>query len=399
MSTTSEKMRAWTGPTIFSFGLRPFFLGGAVWAASAMLIWLGMLAGHIDLPTAFDPTAWHAHEFLFGYLSAIIAGFMMTAVPNWTGRLPVVGWPLAGLFMLWVLGRISVGFSAMLPPLLVAIADLSCLGVFVAAMAREIITGKNWRNLVSIGLISVFMVANGIFHWEAAFGTSAAQGYGLRLGVGTAIVLIALVGGRIIPSFTRNWLVQQRAKRLPMPPMQTFDRAALFVLAAAILLWVASPFAWSTSSALLCAGGMHLVRLSRWCGLQTLREPLVLILHIAYLFVPLGAVATAASGFWPNLMIAAPAQHIWMAGAIGGMTLAVMTRATLSHTGQPLGANAATQVLYLCLIAVVLLRFVAGFEPAWAETLHMLSGMCWIASFAGFGVVYGRLLLRPKTRS
>ncbi len=323
----------------------------------------------------------------------------MIAVPNWTGRMPIVGWPLAGLFLLWVLGRIAVSLSLMLQPLLVIIIDLSFLAVFAAAMAREIIAGKNWRNLIIVGLLFVFLWANGIFHWEAASGGYAAQGYGLRLGVGTAIVLIAVIGGRIIPSFTRNWLVKQGAEPLPTPPMQPFDRAAILVLIVALLLWVAWPFSWVTSMALLLAGIVHVIRLSRWCGMQTRKEPLVLILHVAYLFVPVGAVAEAVSGLWPSVMIAAPAQHIWMAGAIGLMTLAVMTRATVGHTGQPLGANTATQALYLCLVAAVLLRFLVSFTPAWAGTLHLISGLCWIGSFAGVGVAYGPLLLCPKSET
>src|SRR5690606_21346362 len=116
MATTAEQMRAWTGPAIFSFGFRPFFLGAAVWAAVAMLLWIPMLSGHLSLPTAFDPVSWHAHEFLFGYLAAVVAGFLLTAVPNWTGRLPIVGWPLAGLWSLWLAGRLVIAVSADLRP-------------------------------------------------------------------------------------------------------------------------------------------------------------------------------------------------------------------------------------------------------------------------------------------
>jgi uncharacterized protein involved in response to NO len=394
MSATSEQRRAWDGPAVFSFGFRPFFLGGAVWAALAMLMWIGLLTGRITVPTAFDPISWHAHEFLFGYLGAVIAGFMMTAVPNWTGRMPIVGWPLVGLFAVWIIGRLAVGCSQMIPSVVVALADLGFLILLAGAMAREVIAGKNWRNLIVVSLLGVFILANGIFHWEAARGGVAAHGYGLRLGVGTAIVLIAVIGGRIVPSFTRNWLAKQGAKRLPVPPMQPLDRIAILGLVAALLLWIIWPFAWTTSVALLVAGTLHLIRLSRWCGLHTGREPLVLVLHVAYLFIPLGALTQGVAGLWPNMMIGAPALHIWMAGAAGLMTLAVMTRATLGHTGQPLTANTATLALYLCLLAAVVLRVAAGFLPIWSASLHAISGLCWIAAFGGFGLVYGPLLLR-----
>jgi uncharacterized protein involved in response to NO len=157
-ATTMERSRAWQGPAVLSFGFRPFFLLGAVWVALAMALWAAMLAGKLTLPTAFDPVSWHAHEFLFGYLGAIIAGFLLTAVPNWTGRLPVTGWPLAAL-----------------------------------------------------------------------------AGLGLRLGLAAAVMMVAVIGGRIVPSFTRNWLAKQEAGRLPVPPMQRFDAAALGVLLAALL--------------------------------------------------------------------------------------------------------------------------------------------------------------------
>lgn len=124
MTTTAEQMRAWRGPALLSYGFRPFFLGAGLWAALSMALWVGMLTGRLALPTAFDPASWHAHEFLFGYLGAVIAGFLLTAVPNWTGRLPIVGWSLGRLFALWLAGRGTVMVSLHLPPWAVAVADL-----------------------------------------------------------------------------------------------------------------------------------------------------------------------------------------------------------------------------------------------------------------------------------
>ena len=127
MTTTTEQMRAWTGPTILSYGFRPFFLGAALWATFAMLLWIMMLTGTIPLPLAFDPISWHAPEFLFGYLGAVIGGFLLTSVPNWTGRLPIVGWPLGALVALWLTGRVAVLLLAGLGPVVVAILDLAFL--------------------------------------------------------------------------------------------------------------------------------------------------------------------------------------------------------------------------------------------------------------------------------
>lgn len=394
MTSTAERMRAWQGPTVLSYGFRPFFLVGALWAAFAMTLWVPMLSGHVVLPTAFEPVSWHAHAFLFGYLGAVIAGFLLTAVPNWTGRLPIVGWPLGALAALWLAGRGIVMVSAGLPPLLVAVVDLAFPVVLAAVIAREIVAGKNWRNLIVLGMLAVFTLGNAIFHWEAARGDYAAQGYGLRLGVGAAIMMIAVIGGRIVPSFTRNWLVKRGTGRLPVAPMQRFDKLSLLVLVAALLLWVALPLHAATGAMLIVAGVFHLVRLARWAGDRTRAEPLVIVLHIGYAFLPLGALALGAEILVPGTLGTVGAQHVWTGGAIALMTLAVMTRATLGHTGQALSADAGTVSIYLALILAVLARVAAGLWPMQASLLHGVSGLAWIAGFAAYAVIYGRLLLR-----
>jgi len=396
MTTTAEQMRAWRGPAILSFGFRPFFLGAALWAALAMALWILALTGIYVLPTGFDPVTWHAHEFLFGYLAAVVAGFLLTAVPNWTGRLPVVGWPLGGLFALWIAGRLAIAVSAVLPSLAVASIDLAMPAALVAFLAREIISGRNWRNLIVLALLCVFTFANVVFHWEAARGDFAAQGYGLRLGLATAMMLIAVIGGRIVPSFTRNWLTRRKPGRLPASPMQRFDKLALLILLLALSSWIAAPASAPTAAALILAGALHLLRLVRWAGDRTLAEPLLWVLHLGFLFLPLGALALATAILLPDLLGAAVAQHLWMAGAIGVMTMAVMTRATLGHTGQELTAGGGTVALYLTLLLAVASRLAAGVWEEQAAVLHMASGLAWIGAFGGFVLLYGPALLRPR---
>ncbi len=396
MKTTADQMRAWRGPAVLTFGFRPFFLGGAIWAGLAMTLWVAMLAGVLDLPTAFDPTSWHAHEFLYGYLGAAAAGFLLTAVPNWTGQLPVVGWRLGGLAALWLLGRIVVTFGGGLPALIVALIDLSFYLALIAVLAREIIRGKNWRNLVVVLMLGVMTLGNALFHWDGAGAGYGAGGAGLRLGLGAGIMMIGVIGGRIVPSFTRNWLVRRGDGVLPVPPMQRFDKAALLMLAMALLAWVIVPKALPTGLGLLVVGVLHLIRLSRWAGHRTGAEPLVWVLHVGYLFVPLGALAVGVAVLWPGTSGTAAAQHLWMAGGVGLMTLAVMTRATLGHTGQPLTAGRGTVGIYLLLIAAVVLRVVAGGLPDIAGGLHTLAGLSWVAAFSTFVVIYGPLLMRPR---
>ena len=391
--SSAEQMRAWQGPALFGFGFRPFFLFGALWAAVAMFLWIMALSGALDLPTRFDPVSWHAHEFLFGYLGAVLAGFLLTAVPNWTGRLPLVGWPLAALFALWGAGRAAVLVSALLPPGIAAVIDLAFPLVLGATILREIVAGRNWRNLMVLGLLAVFTLANAIFHLEVARGEYAAQGMGLRLGLATAIMMIGVIGGRIIPSFTRNWLAREGRDARPTPPMQRFDKAVLLASIAALLLWVFLPFDTITAAALLALGLLHLVRLSRWQGHQTGAEPLVWVLHLSYAFIPLGAVGLGIAGLTGGGGSAA-AQHLWMAGAIGSMTLAVMTRATLGHTGHPLLADRATLAIYLSLFGAVAARLGAELLPM----LTHVSGLLWLFAFGGFALVYGPLLLRTNAK-
>ncbi|PKP75894.1 MAG: short-chain dehydrogenase [Alphaproteobacteria bacterium HGW-Alphaproteobacteria-6] len=282
MTTTTEPTRAWTGPAILTFGFRPFLFGAAVWAMLAMVFWVPMQSGHLMLPTAFDPLSWHAQEFLFGYLGAVVAGFLLTAVPNWTGRLPIVGWRLGVLAGLWLAGRLAVCVSGGLTAGQIAVADLAFPVVFALAIGREIVAGRNWRNLIVLAMLGDFILGNALFHWEAARGDHAAQGYGLGLGLGTAIMMIAVKRGRRVPSITSNWLVKRRSSVLPVPPMQSFDKAALVALVVSLALWVGLPLGSLTGVALALAGVLHALRLTRRAGHRTFAEPLVKVLHAGY---------------------------------------------------------------------------------------------------------------------
>lgn len=396
MSTPKEQVRPWQGPVVFSYGFRVFFLASAVWASLSMLLWIPMITGVFELPTAFDPISWHAHEFLFAYLNAVVAGFLLTAIPNWTGRTPISGFPLVMLFSLWMLGRIAVAGSALLPASVVALLDVAMPVMLAGLCLREIIAGKNWRNLIVIALQALLIIANLIFHWEVWRGEYAAQGYGMRLGVSAMLLMIGLIGGRIVPAFTRNWLMKSGATKLPTPPMQKFDRLALLALVIALLCWVILEDHWLAGLGLVAAGGIHAARLGRWQGHQTLSDPLVLILHVSYLFLSLGLLALGSAILAPDLLDLTAAQHLLMAGVMGTMTLAVMTRATLGHTGRPLAASKGTVFIYIAIILSVLTRFAVTFLPDIASRLYDVSGLLWILAFAGYAIVYGPMLLKDR---
>ncbi len=375
-----------------SWGFRPFFLSAALWALLGMALWVPMLQGLLVLPSAFDPVSWHAHEALFGYLGAVLAGFLLTAVPGWTDRRPLAGWPLLGLLALWVLGRFAVAMSEHLAPWAVAAIDVSCLVVLALYVLREIVIGGNWRNLVVIALIGVFIAGNALFHWEAAGGVYAASGYGLRTGLAAAVVMISLIGGRIVPAFTRNWLAARGNEGLPAE-FGRLDKIALVLTLVALVPWVAFPEDLATGYLLLAAGVAQAGRLARWRGPDTASEPLLWVLHLGYAFVPLGMLVMGATVFWSDWLPPASAQHVWMAGAIGTMTLAVMTRATLGHTGRELTAGAGTAAVYLSVVASVLARLAGGAIPDWSMPLWTLSAVLWCCGYAGFLLLYGRLLI------
>lgn len=394
MATSSERMRAWTGPAVLGFGFRPLFFLAGLWASLAMVLWIAMLSGHASLPAAFDPISWHAHEFLWGYLGAVMGGFLLTAVPNWTGRLPIVGWPLAGLVALWLLGRLVIACSAELPPLAVALCDLSFQTVLALALLREIVAGRNWRNLKVVGLLALSIAMNAVFHWQAAHGENPADGIATRGGVAVAVMLIALIGGRVVPSFTRNWLAKRSPGRLPAP-LGRGDFITLGVTGAALAAWVVLPDAKLGGAACLLAGTANLWRLSRWCGRRTLSEPLVWVLHLGFLFVPIGFLLVGGAAFWPGAIPAMGALHAWLAGAIGTMTLAMMTRASLGHSGKALHADWRTTTIYLLILTAATARIAAGFLPGQMALLD-LAGATWVLAFGGFAALYAPMFLLPR---
>jgi uncharacterized protein involved in response to NO len=238
------------------------------------------------------------------------------------------------------------------------------------------------------------IVANGLFHAEAATGGYAATGLGTRAGMAVLIVLITLVGGRIVPSFTRNWLAKRSPEGLPAP-FGRFDKLALALSLTALAGFLAVPTAAATGWLCLAAGIVHAVRLGRWRGWRTLAEPLVTILHVGYLFVPVGFLLLGGSILAPDAMPRAAALHAFLAGAVGVMTLAVMTRASLGHAGRPLHAGAGPVLFYLAIVGAAVSRIAAGFMPSSRALLH-LAAAAWIAAFALFTIVYGPLLARRR---
>lgn len=395
--STMAQARAWRGPALFSFGFRPFFLGGAIHAAVMVGLWVPWYLGVISVPSAFPPVAWHAHELLFGYVPAVVAGFLLTAVPNWTGRLPVVGRPLAALFALWLLGRAVVALSYAMNPALVAAATLAFPLTLAAVLGREIVMGRNWRNLKVLVAVLLLATAQALFHFEVwQFGRAT---YAAQLAVAVTIMLIMIIGGRIVPSFTLNWLRQNNPGPLPAP-MTRFDLAAMVVSGVALAAWVALPafpdLHTFTGLLLLVAGIAQGVRQLRWMPHRTGREPLVAVLHAGYGFVPLGFLLAAYAALTDDPAMNPGAIHAWTVGGIGLMTLAVMTRATRGHTAHALTAPLSTVAIYAGIVIAAFARIAAVAVPEWTLVALPVAAVAWVASFAGFAIIYGPMLLNRR---
>ena len=380
---------------IFSYGFRPFFLAAAGWAVIAIAIWVAVLETVLPLPSRFDPVAWHIHEMLFGFVMAAIAGFLLTAIANWTGRPQVHGSLLALLAALWLAGRIACLISAWVNPWLALAVDLAFPVAFLAVIAREIIGARNWRNAPMLAPVLVLGTANLLMHLEA-YDYDTPAGLGWRLAISAIVVLISVIAGRIVPAFSRNWLLQRQSKALPRVG-GVLERAALGTLHTAMLLWAFFPELRAAGALLMVGAVCNLRRLWRWRGDLVTAEPLLLILHIGYAWLVFG-VGLLGLSVWNSAVPAVAAIHALTIGAMSTMILAVMTRATRGHTGRPLAADRRTEAIYVLILIAAVTRVVAA-VGVWTDVLLFTSVACWAAAFIVFLSVYGPMLLRARVAS
>ena len=376
----------------FRGGFRPFFFGGAAWALIALTLWICSLTGRLTLPTALDALAWHRHEMLFGFVGAIIGGFLLTAVPNWTGRLPIAGWPLAGLFALWVAARLALLFSAAGGLWFAGILDIGFFAILGLLAAREVFEANN-RNVPIVGMILLYGLADAV-DYLADVGVIPLPDLGWQLAIAIVVLLISLIGGRIIPSFTRNWLAKQGIKTgLPSQPGK-FDLFVIGATAVALLAWLSGPAETPIGLVVLVAAILQAIRWARWRGYRTLADPLVLVLHVGYVWVPIGLALLGSSLM--GLVPRSAAIHALTAGAMATMILAVMTRASLGHTARELKASAATVVVYLLVTAGAVLRVTASLRLIDYNMGIEIAGLAWGAAFLLFLVAYAPVLWRPR---
>jgi uncharacterized protein involved in response to NO len=377
----------------WSLAFRPFFLAASLWSAVALGLWVGLFVTGGALPSRFDPLTWHIHAMLFGFVYAAIAGFMLTAIPNWTGRAPIRGAALAALVAVWLPGRFICLVSTVAPLWLATAVELSFPLLLCVVAGREIIAARNWRNLMMPIPIAVLGIADLLMHLELAE-VALPVGFGWRLAVVAIIALITAIGGRIIPTFTRNWLARRGKLELPAGH-GPIDRLALAALHTGLLGWAFLPRARPVGGLLVLAALLNLWRLARWRGLATVSEPLLAVLHVGYFWVVLGAILLGASVL-TTIVPEAAAIHAFTAGAVGTMVLAVMTRVSRGHTGRPLEADRTTTLMYAAAVLACTTRVAAAFAGASAVSLLEISALLWVASFLLFACAYGPMLVSPR---
>jgi uncharacterized protein involved in response to NO len=378
--------RDYHGPAFLAQGFRPFFLGAGIWAVVALSLWLGEWLG--ILPPSMALTAsWHAHEMLFGFASAAMGGFLLTAIPNWTGRLPVRGLWLGMLALFWLAGRLVMLMTTILDPLAVSIVDSLFLVLLSIAVWREIIAGKNWRNIKTALAITLLAIANILFHWQSAQ-TTADTALAERMGVMVLIALMALIGGRIIPSFTRNVLRRRGADKLPAVA-NNLDRACLAFTVITAFGWTFYPQNLLVGVLTLIAALLHFVRLGRWRGLAILNEPILWVMHLGYLWISIGF-GLLGMHIVLNLVPQSAGIHALTAGAFGTMILGVMSRATRGHSGAPLIADGATTTMYIAVSLAALVRVIGSITNV--PLYYAFSGGFWVLAFGIFVIAYWKML-------
>jgi uncharacterized protein involved in response to NO len=390
---------------LFSYGFRPFFLGAAVFTIVLMTVWLGFIANlalggtGAWLPVAGSPYAWHAHEMVFGFAAAAIAGFLLTAVPNWTGALPLSGAPLVGLFLLWGVGRVVMAFSGVLPPWIVAAADVAFIPVLGAFAAWQLFVKPAARNLVFLALLLMLCAANAAYHLATYDVIRLDPLELLRNGLLVVGIIIAVIGGRIIPSFTHNWLHINRPGA-PLPRrLAALDASSILSIVAILIARVLDAPDPIEGAIALVAATLNATRLVFWRGWGTRAEPIVWVLHAGYAWLVIALALIAASHLTPWVP-ATLANHALGTGAVGLMILAVMSRASLGHTGRRIIAPAAIVAAYRLVSLAAHLRVLGPLIfPDHQGPILVVAAAAWISAFLLFIVVYGPILTTPRVHA
>ena len=380
---------------LFAYGFRPFFLLAALQAAAVMAVWLCVYFDPALWPAdALPAWLWHAHEMVFGFVTAAMAGFLLTAVPNWTGGGGYSGARLGALAGLWLLGRIAM-LPAAVPEPAAAAVDLLFLPVLAAMLAAPLIRAGKWRNMAFLALLTLLFAANLAFHLGRMTILPGGELIGLVAAVEIVAIVVAIIGGRIIPAFTQGALRQQGIP-FAIGALPALDAAAVASLLLVLLADLTSISAIAAGAIALLAALIHGARLARWQGWRTRHIPLVWVLHLGYGFLVL-ALALKGIGLLTGAALGAKWLHALTIGCFGTMILGVMTRAALGHTGRPLVPQRTVVMAYVLVPAAALVRaFAPALMPdAYAGSVAAAGGL-WLAAFVLFLIAFAPILIGPR---
>jgi uncharacterized protein involved in response to NO len=390
-STTLPLARRWA---LFDYGFRPFFLACGLYALMMVPLWLFRFA-HASVPFGSLPGVyWHAHEMLFGFVIAAVAGFLLTAVPSWTGSAAVTGRKLYLVVGLWLVGRLAMAYAGDLPFWLLAMAELALLPALVIYLAPPLLRARN-RNVAILGVVTVLWLLDAAFMRALQAGDIVLAAGAARVTIDLVLLLVCVIGGRIVPAFTANALRKAGSEVKPV----TRSWLEIVAIGSVVAIALCDLFIPDGIAAGLLAGVAalaHTVRLAGWKSFRMGREPILWVLHAGYAWVPVG-LALKAAWLLGDAGFAAKWQHALTYGAFGTMILAVMTRASLGHTGRPLVVARSIAVAYVLLTLGALLRvFGAAIAPERYLLLLTASGVLWTLAFLIFVVVYAPILTSPR---
>ncbi|HLJ37936.1 MAG TPA: NnrS family protein [Steroidobacteraceae bacterium] len=379
---------------LFGYGFRPFFLAAGIAAFLLVPWWVANLGWGVPLGISWPPALWHGHEMLFGFIVAAIAGFLLTAVPSWTGARGFAGWPLALLAALWLLGRLCAAVSAILPAALVAVIDLAFLPALAGFVLPALLRSRN-RNTPLLFVLLALWAADVAFYRGIARGDAALAPHALLVGIDIVLLLVTVIGGRIVPAFTSSALKQQ-GRSLPLHAWRAMTPLAVGAMLAVVIGDILAPGSLAAGAIALAGCLVQGVRLAQWRPLSTRSMPIVWVLHLAYLWLPIG-LALKALALIGGLAFAAYYLHALTIGAAALMIMAVMSRAALGHTGRPLVVTRSTALAYGLLAAAALVR---ALGPALLPIAYVhcvaLAAALWTASFGLFLWAYVPILLSAR---
>jgi uncharacterized protein involved in response to NO len=374
----------------FALGFRPFFLLAGFLAIFLMAIWVPAFVGGIAFNTYYGQIGWHSHEMIFGYAAAVIAGFLLTAARNWAERPTPTGRLLAGMAGLWLLGRVLPYFSENFPIWSIAFVDLTFLPAVVAGIGIPLVRGGERRNLIFLPLLAAFWAADFLVHAEHLGLAPNLARKGIFLGLNLIVLLIVIMGGRVIPFFTERALPDVALKRWSLVEWLSPLSVIFFLLAEFFLPDSLASASFAALAA--CANG---VRVAGWYTLRYWRVPLLWVLHLAYGWIVVGfylKVGAALGAVAPQFTI-----HAFTVGGIGVLTLGMMARVSLGHTGRPLKVGPAMAVAFgLVNFAAAMRGLLPIFYPQWFSQLIAASGVLWVAAFVIFVVIYTPILTQPR---